>query len=1082
MTEDTRTEPFLTSRYRLIEQIGVGGMGLVYRAFDRLHQQEIALKRVFVSAQTVASRGDDLPGSLMREFQILASLRHPHIISVLEYGFDAAGIPYLTMDLLHDAEDIVTTSRQVKELDTRLRLLNQMLLALSYLHRRGILHRDLKPSNVLVKPEQEVKLLDFGLAQQDTRSAGVVGTLPYSAPEVLTNGRACVTSDLFSVGVMAYQMLTGIHPFEGQTTSETINRILHQAPALEPLRELPEALQAVILRLLEKEPEQRYCKARDVIHALGNVSPGARLEETTAYRDEILYTPAFAGREKWLRSLNKSLQALPTGGSTYLISGVSGVGKSRLLHELRIEAAVQGISVLSASGSEVPHVEDGIWRELLPALLLLVSVEDAEASVLKSFVPNIEQLLERPVADAPELAYRKDRQRLTKTLLTIFKRLEHPLLLYVDDLQWATDEELLPLQQLHKTAPDVPLMLVFAYRSDEAPYLYGKFPLASQIALEPLNHEEIKEIVRKVLGARDDLDDIVVFLHYHTGGNALFLVEVLRIMAEDAGGIEQIRTEEFPAELASLGVVRVLKRRLRHVPLNDHVLLRLAALLGQEINFPVLQAYDDQVDYESWLLRAADAAILTVQDGIWHFTHDKVREAMLDGLDGSYLRKLHGMAAQAMERFYGENPAYIKAIAEHWRSAGRLDREISYMPALAERLNEQGFHTEALELLERGLPYASEHAAVSSHLVATLHVLASHSYTSQGQLDPAQQHLEAALERVRQEDDPNLYAQILAGLGSVAGSRGDFPTATQQLDQAITIFRTIEVNSHFLTALNNRAIVAAKTGDLDRATTLFQEVLVQREQRGDIFGQAAVLINIGNLARIQYQSALALDCFKRSLEMAEAEEWYSVAAGALNNLGQIAIEDGDYVQAMAYLLRARPIAEKTGSHQRIILNEYHLGMIAYFQQDYDQSHKHFQVAYRIAHETDSRYELLQTTSTYTHVAFAQGDQEQGRKLFKEVLSLAIALGEPFLFRLPLYSAVAVALDVGANELAAEWLAFLLTRFEPYEIRYRHLSLYVQPRLQEQIGEKAWKLAQIHSKYLDLPRLIQQLHRQFVSQP
>ncbi|MCA9911891.1 MAG: serine/threonine-protein kinase PknK, partial [Anaerolineae bacterium] len=505
MTMDL-SETLLTPRYRLIEQIGVGSMGIVYRALDRLQQSEIAIKRVFLPAQTLASQSIEPPGSLLREFQILASLRHPNIISVLDYGFDTEGIPYLTMDLLRDAVDIVSAGDQIEGLDSQLQLLRQMLLALSYLHRRGIQHRDLKPSNVLVTPDHTVKLLDFGLAQQDTRSAGVVGTLPYIAPEVLLNGKACAASDLFSVGVIAYELLTGVHPFVAQSVSETVNRILHRAPAVEPLQEFPETLQAVILHLLEKDPRQRYHSAMEVIHALEGISGGTQLRETTAYREEVLYTPAFAGRDKWLRDLKNNLRSLPDGGLTYLVSGVSGIGKSRLLHELRIEAIIQGLTVITASGSEVPHVMDGIWRELLPAMLLLIPVQDAEASVLKPLIPNIEQLLERPVNDAPELEYRKGRERLNKTILAIFQRLETPLLLVVDDLQWVADEELLPLQQLHKAAPDIPLLLVCAYRSDEAPYLYGKLPLAKQIELAPLNREEIQDIVRKVLGERADLN------------------------------------------------------------------------------------------------------------------------------------------------------------------------------------------------------------------------------------------------------------------------------------------------------------------------------------------------------------------------------------------------------------------------------------------------------------------------------------------------------------------------------------------------------------------------------------------------
>src|SRR5258707_7005455 len=193
-----------SQRYRLASEIGRGGMGVVYRATDRLSGQDVALKRVTKPSEelifTSASASADRQLALAQEFQLLASLRHPNIISVLDYGFDDEQMPYFTMDLL---ENPVTVWQYAQSLPApeKIRALAQILQALKYLHRRGIVHRDLKPANILVSAGQ-LKVLDFGLAvarQQETTGTSTTGTLAYIAPEMLGSQPAREASELYAV-------------------------------------------------------------------------------------------------------------------------------------------------------------------------------------------------------------------------------------------------------------------------------------------------------------------------------------------------------------------------------------------------------------------------------------------------------------------------------------------------------------------------------------------------------------------------------------------------------------------------------------------------------------------------------------------------------------------------------------------------------------------------------------------------------------------------------------------------------------------------------------------------------------------
>ncbi len=210
----------LTPRYRLQDKLGEGGMGIVYRATDRLTGDTIALKQVQVPVEYLQfmsrpseSMSQNMQTSLAREFQTLATLRHPNIISVLDYGFvqiETKPQPFYTMTYLSEAVTLVAAGEHLSVPD-KITLLQQTLQGLAYLHRRGILHRDLKPENVLVVDGQ-VRILDFGLAllQREARKEDAsYGSSAYLAPELWEEGSPGISSDLYALGVMAFELLGG---------------------------------------------------------------------------------------------------------------------------------------------------------------------------------------------------------------------------------------------------------------------------------------------------------------------------------------------------------------------------------------------------------------------------------------------------------------------------------------------------------------------------------------------------------------------------------------------------------------------------------------------------------------------------------------------------------------------------------------------------------------------------------------------------------------------------------------------------------------------------------------------------------
>lgn len=220
----------INNRYVVQRMIGAGGMGSVFEAHDRLTGQQVALKRLHVS---FGLDDDKSRLALAKEFRTLSSLRHPHIITVLNYGFDVQRAPFYTMTLLQEGQSL-TQATIGADLDTKISYCIQALQALAYLHRRGVVHRDIKPSNILLTPDQKLFVLDFGLADSDgitiEKSLSFNGTLAYSAPEVLDGRGFTPLVDIFAMGVVMYELFAGRHPFDTSSVQSLLHDLMGAPP------------------------------------------------------------------------------------------------------------------------------------------------------------------------------------------------------------------------------------------------------------------------------------------------------------------------------------------------------------------------------------------------------------------------------------------------------------------------------------------------------------------------------------------------------------------------------------------------------------------------------------------------------------------------------------------------------------------------------------------------------------------------------------------------------------------------------------------------------------------------------------
>jgi eukaryotic-like serine/threonine-protein kinase len=701
---------FVDYRYRILAPLGTGSMGTVYSARDRLTKQVIAIKHVTIPLDHLEpSSQHPNPGvALANEFRVLASLRHPHIISVIDYGFDHFQRPYFTMDLLRGAVNILEAGRH-KTQQERISFILQILNALSYLHQRRVLHRDLKPSNILVADNQTT-VLDFGLSARQDKSSGVVGTLKWMAPEVFQGETHSQASDLYAVGMIAYELLTGSYPYRDDT--QLTHSIMNEMP---DLTQVAPALVDVLRCLLEKKPSHRYKTAIEAAEALALAAGLPKPQTHDQLHDYSIQAAPFIGRAEELATLQESLQQLLGGkGQAYLIRGESGIGKTRLLKEIVTTSMVKGVFVLRGQATNNTTVPYQLWIEVLRHLLLRIEVAPDEASVLKPLVTDIASLVEYPVEDVPELPSRAANLRLIAVIETLFRRIQDPILLILEDLHWASEESLQLLISLSQIPKEQPCLILVSYRSDEAPALPSRLPEMQVLRLNRFSKSDTVELCQALLNPKQYSLSLVDMLQQQTSGNIFFLIEYIRLL----------RQENFQGHqgVFPFTVQQILRRRFASIPAEAYSLLKFAALMGRQLNLNILGNLVPNLEV---LLAKCLDIVLEIDEGHWQFAHERLREEILQTIPDTEKCTLHRQIAETLTVLYGEAGEYIMRLAYHWSQAiyydiptpDLLQNVLNYQERAATyALEHYAFH-EAIEFFNKAIELGEGHVSVERRIL-----------------------------------------------------------------------------------------------------------------------------------------------------------------------------------------------------------------------------------------------------------------------------------------------------------------------------------------------------------------------------
>lgn len=941
----------LLQRYRLDSEIGRGGMGIVYRAMDLELMREVAIKVLPGTSSSSEARE-----RLLREARAAAALNHPHIVSVHDVG-EADGAPFFVMELVQGPS--LSHARPV-ELQRIVEIASQICAALEHAHANQIVHRDLKPDNVLLSAAGSsgtVKLADLGLALPGygvriSRSGIIVGTASYLAPEQALGQPVDGRADLYALGVLLYELTTGRLPFTGDDPLTVVSQHVH-APVVPPraLRaDLPRALEAVILRLLAKDPAQRFATATET-----GVALRSSLSETSADADEdsgavaildALSRGRLVGRTSELAEARVLWRRAREGrGHALLLSGEPGSGKTRLAREVLIQAAVDGATVLSGGCYEyeattpyLPFVEAfRRWaREQKDETELRTLLGDSAPQIAK-LAPEIETRL-GPFPKRPELPPNEQRLIFFDAVAQVLAGLarDQGLVFYADDLHWADSGTLWLLSHLLRHLREERVLIMAAYRDTElartqplakALVDWNRDRLVTRISLRRFDKAETSAQLSALLGENisGEFGDAV---HRETEGNPFFVEEVLKSLIEK-GSVRRESGRWKRCDVAELMIPQSMKEaignRLDRVSPECNEVLRTAAVLGKTFTFDELQAVaNDQP--EDKLLDSLDEAVgaqLISANRVdsFTFTHDKIREVLYEELNPIRRRRLHRHAAEGLERHRNSRESSLVAVetlAHHYIQAGDYERGLSYAKQAAAEAERVFAFEEAVAAYGRARDCAEALGLIDEQLDQEEAI--GKAYLLHGEMIRAGEHFERALAL---SSDPQIRARLQTQAAASLVATGD-PRGLEHLREALAVLDpqthpletasalAMEGRFHHLAGRHKKAIEL-----LESAAELVEPIAAE----ATVSAQAASTISIiyAFLAGGYQHRGLFDDGDRRARRAVEFGSTHNVLfaeASGFEFLSEDAVHKGEFQAGLEYAERELEICEKLHSRER----------------------------------------------------------------------------------------------------------------------------------------------------------------------
>jgi tetratricopeptide (TPR) repeat protein len=961
--------------YRIIEQIGSGGMGVVYRAHDEHLDRDVALK--VLPAGTLADEA--ARRKFRQEAVALAKLNHPNIEAVYEFA-DQDGVDYLVMELIPGQALGDRIKAGPLPLPEVARIGIQLADGLTAAHDRGIIHCDLKPHNLILTPDGRLKILDFGLAKRVlpemsgdlTRSitvetGPVSGTVPYMSPEQLTGQGTDARSDIFSAGAVIYEMATGQRAFPQTQGPQLMGAILHQEPessaALNP--RISPGLDAVIRKTLNKTPSQRYQSARELRAALESISVGRGASAESSSGSAISTAPvtALSAAAKWAVALGivvllavGAVIGLKFGvlrgrlarpGSAPAAANLAGAGIPVRPAQIRPAVAVLGFKNLSGRPDEA-------W--LSTALAEMLTTEVGAGEKLRT-IPgeNVARMkLNLSLADAD--SYGAD------TLKKIRASIGSDYVLLGSYLALGNGLVRLDLR-LENTSSGELLSSMSAQGSEEQ-----IANLVSRVGVE----------IRKKLGAGEitpeESEIVQVSIPSDPEAARAYSDALTRLRHFDDAGAKPLFQQVIKFEphfaLAHQGMARVWK--------NLGYPVRSKAESKQAFDLSSSLSRAERLSIEGTYYESIGdrAKAIEIYKSLWSLYPDEI---------GAGLAVVEAEIGAAQ---FKEAQADIDALRK-LPASGLDDIQIDFSEVrVAQGL---GDFKRQLEIARRDITKAQ--ALDARALEADMRTMESRPLEMLGDLKGGQRACEQARDLYAAVGDQGGVNRSESCAGNLLADQGDNAAALRMYNQSLALARKLGNKEYEAVNLHNIAIILRSHGELLQAKKMLEESLAIDRETDDNVGIAENLTSLANVVSSLGDIPGAEKMYREALVLAKASGARNDEALISNNLADMLYGSGDPAGAQAMFENAQAIYRQSGRKDGIAMTAMNIGAVREDQGDLEGAKVHVQEAITLSAESGDKENIGTAALSMGQVQREQSDLAGAHRSYDQSLAVRTEIGD-----------------------------------------------------------------------------------------
>lgn len=918
-------DQILLGKYKVISFLGEGGMGSTYLVYDETKKERVALKILNLKDQKSIE-------SFKKEFFLLSKFRHPNLVSVIDYGQIDSSIPFYTMEYV-EGTDIFNYFLKVDPFDFEVnffyKLCSQILLALDYIHNKNVVHGDIKPENILIhhKPGEKPipKILDFGLSQSSfaEHKEGLTGSIGYVSPEKIRGEIIDGRSDLYSIGIVFYEILTGKILYQGNDTLSILKKhLFEEIHTIDSRFPVSEEFIKVILRLLRKNIFDRYQRAFNAANDISILYGEQLKEEIDFTKDFYFISGTFTGRESELNSLVELAES--SKNNIAVIKGDYGSGKSRLIKEFRIRTQLSGYSFVDVKINE---------NEIKPLAPVYNLVNELKGLLTQDFIQNHSSFLNLFDTNSNtknQLPSNFDEIGFIFNIIDLINNASQnrKVILSFDDIHLADSRTIEFLEYLIRSIlidKKDNILLVISYQidcADKIDSLNSQIKDNSlQIELRGIDKENIRKYIESSLNIKEIPDRIVEKIYDETSGNFLFVEEILKTLLEEKiiyfeSGKFKIKTD-FDINKIPITIIDAFKSRLNKFTDDEKECLYKLSVFIEKFDEELVSIIwnNDQFEVKRLIDKFEKEGLLNQDNFRYSFRSQKIKSSLYDELEKEKKKAIHHLIADYYKSLLTDNKAIsIELLAYHLYNAERYGEAIPLLIKSGDKAKEIFANLEAEDFYKKAIFAMEKIGEKFSMNRYNVYLKLFDIYDLLGRREDGLNVLGNMQKIAEKYINDQKLSDVMVLQSKLFNSIGEYEKAKSISEKAVTIKDRIDDKIGKANALISLGSSLFRLGEIQKFIKCYEEAIEIFEKENSNIEYGSALVDLG----VAYWSNLdtpekAIEYYQKALEIFEEEKYLKGKLRAIGNTALAYFTLGKLDLSLEYHLKAKEICEKIGN-------------------------------------------------------------------------------------------------------------------------------------------------------------------------